>query len=116
MATAVEAGYRLLDTAENYGNQRGVGVGMRAPAVPREPLFVTTKFNKRWHSVEGARQAFEASAERLGVDYIDLLLLHWPNPVQDRYVEAFAGLVELLRAGHLRAIGTSNFTPTTCAG
>ena len=112
VATALEAGYRLVDTAENYGNERGVGRGLRASGVPREELFVTTKFNKRWHSVDGARQAFEAGAERLGVDYIDLLLVHWPNPQQDRYVEAFQGLVELLRDGRLRAIGTSNFTPT----
>jgi len=111
VATAVEAGYRMVDTAENYGNERGVGRGLRASGVPREELFVTTKFNKRWHGVDGARRAFEASAERLGLDHIDLLLVHWPNPRQDRYVEAFQGLVELLRDGRLRAIGTSNFTP-----
>jgi len=111
VATAVEAGYRLVDTAENYGNERGVGRGLRASGVPREELFVTTKFNERWHSVDGARRAFEAGAERLGLDYVDLLLIHWPNPQQDRYVEAFQGLVELLREGRLRAIGTSNFAP-----
>jgi 2,5-diketo-D-gluconate reductase A len=111
VAVAIEAGYRMVDTAENYGNERGVGRGLRASGVPREELFVTTKFNKRWHGVDGARRAFEAGAERLGLDYIDLLLVHWPNPQQDRYVEAFQGLVELLRDGRLRAIGTSNFTP-----
>jgi 2,5-diketo-D-gluconate reductase A len=111
VATAVETGYRLVDTAENYGNERGVGRGLRASGVPRDELFVTTKFNKRWHSVAGAREAFERSAERLGLDRIDLLLVHWPNPDQDRFVEAFEGLVALLRDGLVRAVGTSNFTP-----
>src|SRR5215210_498266 len=69
-ATAIESGYRLVDTAENYGNERGVGRGLKASGVPREDLFVTTKFNRRWHSVDGAREAFERSAERLGVDYL----------------------------------------------
>lgn len=109
--TAVEAGYRLVDTAENYRNEAGVGRGIKSSGIPREEVFITTKFNKRWHSVDGARQAFDASARRLGVDYIDLLLIHWPNPEQNRYVEAFAGLVELLRGGQLRAIGVSNFKP-----
>jgi 2,5-diketo-D-gluconate reductase A len=111
VATAIENGYRLVDTAENYGNERGVGRGLRASGVPREELFVTTKFNRRWHSVDGVRQVFEQSAERLGVDHIDLLLVHWPNPDQDRYVEAFEGIVALLHDGLVRAAGVSNFTP-----
>ncbi len=109
--TAVESGYRLIDTAENYENERGVGRGLRGAGVPREELFVTTKFNKQWHSLHGARWACEASLERLGLDYLDLLLVHWPNPDQDRYVDAFDGLVELRRDGLVRAVGTSNFTP-----
>ena len=111
VATAVQNGYRLIDTAENYGNERGVGRGLRASGVPREELFVTTKFNRRWHSVNGVREVFEQSAQRLGVDYIDLLLVHWPNPGQGRYVEAFEGVVALLREGLVRAAGVSNFTP-----
>ncbi|MGN9908715.1 aldo/keto reductase [Phytohabitans sp. LJ34] len=111
VAAAIELGYRLVDTAENYGNERGVGRGLKASGVPREELFVTTKFNKRWHGVELAAEAFERGADRLGLEYIDLLLIHWPNPQQDRYVEAFQGLVRLLEAGRLRAIGTSNFKP-----
>jgi 2,5-diketo-D-gluconate reductase A len=109
--TALGSGYRLVDTAENYGNERGVGQGVRDSGVPREEIFVTTKFNKRWHSVEGARQACANSLERLGLDYVDLLLIHWPNPDQDRYVEAWQGLVQLLDDGLVRAIGTSNFKP-----
>jgi 2,5-diketo-D-gluconate reductase A len=111
MPIAVEVGYRLFDTAENYENERGVGRGLRAAGIPRDELFVTTKFNKQWHSVDGTRRACEASLERLGLDYLDLLLVHWPNPDQDRYVDAFRGLLELRRAGLIRAVGTSNFTP-----
>jgi 2,5-diketo-D-gluconate reductase A len=111
VATAIEAGYRLVDTAENYRNERGVGRGLKASGVPRGELFVTTKFNKRWHGVELVEEAFEASADRLGLDYIDLLLIHWPNPAQDRYVQAWQGLVRLLEQGRVRAIGTSNFKP-----
>lgn len=111
VATAIEAGYRLVDTAENYQNERGVGRGLRAAGVQREELFVTTKFNKRWHGADLAAEAFERSVDRLGLDYLDLLLIHWPNPQQDRYVQAFEGLVQLLEQGRVRAIGTSNFKP-----
>jgi len=111
VAAAIESGYRLVDTAENYGNERGVGRGLKASGVPREELFVTTKFNKQWHGVELAAEAYERSADRLGLDYIDLLLIHWPNPQQDQYVQAWQGLARLLEAGRLRAIGTSNFKP-----
>lgn len=109
--TAIEAGYRLIDTAENYRNEEGVGRGLRESGIGRQEMFITTKFNKEWHSVDGPRQAFENSCGRLGVDYIDLLLIHWPNPQQDRYVDAWKGLVRLLEDGAVRAIGTSNFKP-----
>ena len=109
--TAIEAGYRLIDTAENYRNEEAVGQGVRDSGIPREEIFLTTKFNRRWHSVDGARQAAEASLRRLGTDYLDLLLIHWPNPDQGTYVEAFEGLLKLLEAGAVRAIGTSNFKP-----
>ncbi|WP_213450627.1 aldo/keto reductase [Rhizomonospora bruguierae] len=111
VADAIGAGYRLIDTAENYGNERGVGRGLRAAGIPREQVFVTTKFNRRWHGVDLVREAFERGLDRLGLDYVDLLLIHWPNPDQDRYVEAWQGLARLLAAGRLRAIGTSNFKP-----
>ncbi|MEV6414326.1 aldo/keto reductase [Kribbella sp. NPDC051718] len=109
---ALEVGYRLIDTAENYRNEVGVGRALKSSGLAREELFVTSKFNKRWHSVEGARTAFEASAEKLGLEYLDLLLIHWPNPDQDQYVDAWRGLIELREAGLVRAIGTSNFKPT----
>ena len=107
--SALQIGYRHLDTAENYRNEVGVGQGIRDAGVAREELFVTTKFNKEWHSVEGARTACEASLKRLGLDYVDLLLIHWPNPAQDRYVQAFEGLLKLRDAGLVRAVGVSNF-------
>jgi len=112
VASALEQGYRLVDTAENYRNEAGVGAGLRASGVDRSDVFVTTKFNRAWHSVDGARQAFEASAQRLGVDYVDLLLIHWPNPSYGHYVEAFEGLLALRADGLIRAVGTSNFKPT----
>lgn len=108
---AIEIGYRLIDTAENYENERGVGEGIRASGLARNEIFVTTKFNRQWHGIEGARRACEGSLKRLGLEYIDLFLIHWPNPDQDRYVEAFQGLVRLLEAGLVRSIGTSNFKP-----
>jgi 2,5-diketo-D-gluconate reductase A len=111
VAHALRIGYRLVDTAENYQNEAGVGEGVRKSGVPRPEVFVTTKFNKEWHSIEGVRAACEASLKRLGLDYIDLLLVHWPNPAQDRYVEAFQGLTRVLEAGLVRSIGVSNFKP-----
>jgi 2,5-diketo-D-gluconate reductase A len=111
VATALGLGYRLIDTAENYRNEAGVGRAIASSGIPRDEIFVTTKFNKRWHSVDGAREAFEQSAERLGLDMIDLLLIHWPNPGQDRYVDAWRGIAALHEQGLVRAVGTSNFKP-----
>jgi 2,5-diketo-D-gluconate reductase A len=111
VAAAIRAGYRLIDTAENYGNERGVGRGIRAGGIDRDEVFVTTKFNERWHGFDEAQQAFANSVERLGLERIDLLLIHWPNPKKDRYVDAWRGLVQLLEDGKVRAIGVSNFKP-----
>ena len=111
VAAAIGVGYRLVDTAENYGNERGVGRGLRASGIDRDEVFVTTKFNERWHGVEEAKEAFANSAERLGLDRIDLLLIHWPNPKKDRYVDAWRGMIQLLEDGKVRAIGVSNFKP-----
>jgi 2,5-diketo-D-gluconate reductase A len=112
VAAALRAGYGLIDTAENYRNEAGVGRGIRASGVDRDEVFVTTKFNERWHGEAEAQQAFANSAERLGLDHIDLLLIHWPNPRKDRYVEAWRGLLRLLEDGRVRAIGVSNFKPS----
>lgn len=111
VAAAVQMGYRLIDTAENYQNETGVGEGLRRTSVPRDELFITTKFNREWHSVNGVAQACENSLKRLGLDYLDLLLVHWPNPSHNRYLEAYQGLVKLQESGKVRAIGVSNFKP-----
>lgn len=108
---AAECGYRLFDTAENYHNEEGVGQGIRESGLDRSEVFITTKFNREWHSLDGVQRAFAASCQRLGVDYIDLLMIHWPNPDHDHYVQAVVGLKSLLDKGSIRAIGTSNFKP-----
>lgn len=109
----IECGYRLIDTAENYHNETGIGegIGSLPQPVPREELFITSKFNVQWHSVTGVRDAWVNACARLGVEYLDMFLIHWPNPAEGRYVQAWEGLVKLLKAGRVRAIGTSNFTP-----
>ena len=99
VASALHAGYRLIDTAENYRNESGVGRGIRSSGVDREDVFVTTKLNKRWHGEADAQRSFATSAERLGLEYVDLYLIHWPNPKQDRYVDAWRGLIRLLEDG-----------------
>jgi len=109
--SAIEAGYRLVDTAENYRNEDGVGQGLRDSGLDRSEMFITTKFNRAWHSVDGARKAWQASVERLGVEYVDMLMVHWPNPDQGTYVDAVRGLKALLDDGLIRAIGVSNFKP-----
>ena len=109
--TAIEAGYRLVDTAENYRNEDGVGQGIRDAGLDRSEIFVTTKLNKEWHSVEGVRRAYDASLQRLGVDYLDLLMVHWPNPDQGTFPDAVRGLAALMEEGSIKAIGVSNFKP-----
>ncbi|WP_077489957.1 aldo/keto reductase [Sinomonas mesophila] len=111
VSLAFGLGYRHVDTAENYGNEAGVGEGIRRSGVPREEAFVATKFNRRWHSVDGVRSAWENSVRRLGLEYLDLFLVHWPNPDQDTYVQAWEGLITLREEGKVRSIGVSNFTP-----
>lgn len=106
---ALAIGYRLIDTAFNYQNETGVGRGLRASGIDREDVFITTKFNRESHSVSGVAEAFEGSCARLGVDYVDLMLVHWPNPDQDQYVDAWRGLIALLEQQKVRAIGVSNF-------
>ena len=111
VSTAVESGYRLIDTAQAYGNERGVGRGIKLAGIPRTDLFITSKFNREWHGAELVRGALQASLDRLQLDYLDMYMIHWPNPAHNRYIEAFEGLVQLQRDGAIRAIGTSNFKP-----
>ena len=111
VAAAIEAEYRLFDTAENYRNERGVGLGIRRSGIDCGDVFVTTKFNRAWHGQTEVQQAFASSTERLGLDYIDLLLIHWPLPSLGRYADAWRGMIKLLENGSLRATGVSNFKP-----
>ncbi|GAB2766375.1 aldo/keto reductase [Sinomonas soli] len=111
VAEAIGFGYRLVDTAFKYGNEEAVGRGIARSAVPRSELFVTSKFNKESHSVDGVKRAYEASLRKLGLEYLDLFLVHWPVPAHGQYVEAWKGLVTLLEEGAVKAIGVSNFKP-----
>jgi 2,5-diketo-D-gluconate reductase A len=108
---ALEAGYRHIDTAAMYGNERGVGEAIRRSGLAREDVFVTTKLNNDAHGRAQAPRALERSLSELGTDYVDLYLIHWPLPRQDRYVETWEALIELHEQGRAHAIGVSNFQP-----
>jgi len=106
---AIDAGYRHVDTAKLYFNEAGVGAGVRAAGIPRDEIFVTTKV---WNDDQGydeTLRAFDASLALLGMDYVDLYLIHWPAPKQDRYVDTWRALEAIKRDGRARSIGVSNF-------
>lgn len=109
--TALEAGYRHIDTAAAYRNEEGVGAALRAVGLPREDIFVTTKVRNKDHGLDETRAAFDASSRALGLDVVDLYLIHWPVPSKDRYVETWRALEKLHADGAVRAIGVSNFLP-----
>lgn len=111
ITTAIDAGYRLIDTAYNYENEGTVGKAVRESGVPREELIVTSKLPGRFHARDLGRVRIEESLYRLNLDYIDLLLIHWPNPNKDLYVEAWETLIEVRDAGLVKHIGVSNFLP-----
>ena len=114
---ALDAGYVHIDTAQVYGNEASVGKAIRLSGVPRKDLFITTKLWNTNHSYELTKSSFEVSMDKLGLDYLDMFLIHWPNPVglRDRWQEANAeswkAMEELVDAGRVRAIGVSNFLP-----
>ncbi|WP_116244729.1 aldo/keto reductase [Nocardiopsis sp. FIRDI 009] len=110
VTTALEAGYRSIDTAKLYANEAGVGRAVAQSGLPREDLFVTTKL---WNDDQGfdrTLKAFDASLDRLGTDYVDLYLIHWPTPARDLYVETWRALERIRDEGRARSIGVSNFT------
>lgn len=111
ITTAIRSGYRLLDTAYNYENEGAVGAAITASKVDRDELRVTSKLPGRYQRYDKVAPAVEESLYRAGLDYFDLYLIHWPNPTQDTYVEAWQALIELRRKGLLRSIGVSNFLP-----
>lgn len=110
ITSAIEVGYRLIDTAVNYGNEAEVGEAIRRAGVPRDELFVTSKLPGRHHGYDDAIASVRESLDRLGLDHLDLHLVHWPNPSVDRYAEAWRALVDLREQGLVRSIGVSNFT------
>ncbi|RWB77249.1 MAG: aldo/keto reductase [Mesorhizobium sp.] len=105
----IEAGYRLIDTAEGYRNEEGVGEAIRAAGVARNELFITSKLRNGAHQRDAALRAFDDTMQKLGIDRIDLFLIHWPVPSQNKYVEAWQTLVELKQAGRIKSVGVSNF-------
>ena len=109
--TAFAAGYRHVDTAALYRNERGVGEAIRESGLPRDEVFVTSKVWNDDHGYDATLRAFDASMERLGLDVLDLYLIHWPVPRLDRYVDTWRALEQLYRDGRVRAIGVSNFQP-----
>lgn len=109
---AVRSGYRLVDTAFQYRNEEAVGRGIRTAGIARSELFISSKFNKESHSVDGVQRAYDESLRKLGLDYLDMFMCHWPVPALGRYVDAWKGLVKLLEEGRVKAIGVSNFKPS----
>jgi 2,5-diketo-D-gluconate reductase A len=111
VSTALEVGYRHIDTAEMYGNERGVGAAVRASGLARAEVFVTSKLNNRFHRPDDARRAFEATLTELGFDYVDLFLIHWPLPTLygGDFVSTWKTLEEFRAEGRARSIGVSNF-------
>ena len=110
---ALEVGYRHLDTAQMYGNEQGVGEAIAASGIPRDELFVTTKLNNGFHRPDDARREFAASLEKLGLDHVDLFLIHWPLPTRydGDFVSTWRTLAEFAQDGRARSIGVSNFEP-----
>jgi len=111
VGSALECGYRSIDTASAYANEAGVGRALRVAGLPREELFITTKLWNEDHGYDQTLRAFEASLQRLGLNYLDLYLIHWPVPARGLYADSWRALNELLEEGSVRAIGVSNFEP-----
>ncbi|MFI6938396.1 aldo/keto reductase [Streptomyces sp. NPDC050418] len=110
VATALEAGYRSIDTAAIYGNEEGTGRAIAGSGVAREELFVTTKLWNADQGYDSTLKAFDTSLAKLGLDYVDLYLIHWPLPSKDLYVDTYKAFEEIYSSGRAKAIGVSNFT------
>src|SRR4029077_3246252 len=110
VSAALEMGYRLIDTAAVYGNEAAVGRAIAASGIPRAELFITTKLANADQGLTSTQNACKASLERLGLDYLDLYLIHWPAPQLGKYVDSFGGLIQLRHDDYVRSIGVCNFT------
>jgi 2,5-diketo-D-gluconate reductase A len=108
---AINAGYRHIDTAEGYGNEEGVGEAIRKSGVPRDDLFITSKLRNGGHARDLALKSFDETMRKLGIEQLDLFLIHWPVPEKDKYVEAWQAMIDLQKEGRIRSIGVSNFNP-----
>lgn len=111
IAVALQAGYRSIDTAQGYSNEEGVGAAIRDSGLEREELFITSKLRTRDQGYDATLKSFMGSLDRLGLDYLDLFLIHWPVPAQDKYSDSWKAFVQLQRDGRIRSIGVSNFLP-----
>ena len=111
VVAAIAAGYRHIDTAYRYGNETGVGRGIRASGIRREDIFVTTKLDGEFQGGDRAVDGLHESLRRLGLEYVDLLLIHWPLPQRDEYISTWKTFEKLVAAGKARSIGVSNFKP-----
>ncbi|MFD3564259.1 aldo/keto reductase [Streptomyces sp. NPDC058686] len=111
VATALEAGYRSIDTAAIYGNEEGTGKAIVASGIARDQLFVTTKLWNADQGYDATLRAFDASLDKLGLDYLDLYLIHWPLPSKDSYVDTYKAFEKIYADGRAKAIGVSNFLP-----
>ncbi|WP_323188063.1 aldo/keto reductase [Streptomyces sp. NBC_01264] len=110
VSQAAKLGYRLIDTASQYGNERGVGEGIRASGISRDEFFIISKLNGADQGYDRALRGFDESLERLGLDRLDMYLIHWPMPRRGLYVDTWRAFIRLLNEGRVSAIGVSNFT------
>jgi 2,5-diketo-D-gluconate reductase A len=108
---ALKVGYRHIDTAQGYENEAGVGQAIKSSGLGRGEVFVTSKLRTSHQGYDSALRSFEETLERLGLDYLDLFLIHWPAPKHDRYVETWKAFIEIQKSGKVRSIGVSNFLP-----
>lgn len=106
---ALKTGYISIDTAQGYRNERGVGEAIRRSGIARDQLFVTSKLTNAMHATDDARRAFDGTMDELGLPWLDLFLIHWPVPKQNKYLDAWKVLIELRKSGRVRSIGVSNF-------
>ena len=111
VAEALSAGYRSIDTAQGYSNEEGVGAAIRESGIDRRELYITSKLRTRDQGYDATLKSFMGSLDRLGLDYLDLFLIHWPVPAQDKYSDTWRAFVQLQRDGRIRSIGVSNFLP-----
>src|SRR5690625_2199824 len=111
ITSAIDIGYRLLDSAYNYENEGTIGEAVRQSSVPREELLITSKLPGRYHDYDLALTTVQELLYRANLDYYDFCLIHWPNPITNKYVEAWEAMIEAKKRGYIRSIGVCNFLP-----